>query len=81
LFSVRTSTQNRTPEATYEISLFIAKSGKNHTTGEGLIKAAISTFLKTVLEKDDKDVKGMPLSNNTVSKRIDEMAKDVETTC
>jgi hypothetical protein len=80
LFSVRTATQNRTLEASYEISLFIAKSGgkKNHTTGKDLIKPAISTFLKTVLKKDDKDVRGMPLSNNTISKRIDEMAKDVE---
>jgi hypothetical protein len=73
LFSVQTATQNYTLEVGYEISLLIAKSGKNHTTGEDLIKPAISTFLRTVLEKDDKDVKGMPLSNNTVSKRKHEM--------
>lgn len=36
------------------------------------------TFLKTVLEKDYKDVNGTPLSSNTVSKRVDEMAGDVE---
>ncbi|GFW56762.1 SCAN domain-containing protein 3 [Trichonephila clavipes] len=36
------------------------------------------TFLKTVLEKDDKDVKAMPLSKNTVSRRIDEMGEDIE---
>jgi hypothetical protein len=30
------------------------------------------------MEEDDKDVKRMSLSNNTVSKRIDEMAEDVE---
>ncbi|CAL1541524.1 unnamed protein product, partial [Lymnaea stagnalis] len=39
---------------------------------------SLSAFLKTVVEKDDKDVKAMPLSNNTVSSRIDEMSEDIE---
>ncbi|XP_071042039.1 SCAN domain-containing protein 3-like [Parasteatoda tepidariorum] len=78
LFTAHTSTHNRILEASYQISLFIAKSGKNHTIGENLIKPSISAFLKTVLEKDDKDVKAMPLSNNTVSRRIDEMSEDIE---
>ncbi|XP_050512849.1 uncharacterized protein LOC126888546 [Diabrotica virgifera virgifera] len=61
-----------------QISLFIAKTGKNHTTGENLIKPSISAFHKTFLEKDDKNVKAMPLSNDTVSRRKDEMGKDTE---
>ncbi|XP_029633744.1 SCAN domain-containing protein 3-like [Octopus sinensis] len=64
--------------ASYEISLLIAKHGKNHTIGEQLTKPAISIFLKTVLQKDDGDIRTMPLSNNTVSNRIDEMGQDVE---
>lgn len=78
LFTAHTQTTNRTLEASYQISLLIAKAGKNHTIGENLIKPSISAFLKTVLEKDDKDVEAMPLSNNTVSKRIDEMSNDIE---
>ncbi|GFT99451.1 u3 small nucleolar RNA-interacting protein 2 [Trichonephila clavipes] len=78
LFTAHTSTNNRVLEASYQISLFIAKAGKNHTIGENLIKPSISAFLKTVLEKDDKDVKAMPLSKNTVSRRIDEMGEDIE---
>ncbi|CAH1099092.1 unnamed protein product [Psylliodes chrysocephalus] len=78
LFTAKTATVNRTLEASYQISLLIAKSGKNHTIGENLIKPSISAFLKTVLEKDDKDVRAMPLSNNTVMKRIDEMSADIE---
>ncbi|GFS60408.1 SCAN domain-containing protein 3 [Trichonephila clavipes] len=79
LFTAHTSTNNCILEATYQISLFIAKTGKNHTIlGENLIKPSISALLKTVLEKDDKDVKAMPLSKNTVSRRVDEMGEDIE---
>ncbi|CAL1528095.1 unnamed protein product, partial [Lymnaea stagnalis] len=38
----------------------------------------ISLFLKTFIAKDNKDVKAIPVSNNTVSNRIDEMSKDIE---
>lgn len=79
LFTAQTVSVSRTLEASYEISLLIAKSGKNHTIGEELLKPAISAYVKTVLEKDDRDVKAMPLSNDTVRRRIDEMSDDIET--
>ena len=78
IFTAHNVNINRTREANNQISLLIAKSGKNHTIGEQLIKPSISTFVKTVFGKDDQDLKTMPLSNNTVSSRIDEMSKDVE---
>lgn len=78
LFSAQTATAKCTLEASYKIALLIAKSGKNHTIGEDLIKPSISIFFKRVLGKDDKDVKAMPFSNNTVSRRIDEMSDDIE---
>ncbi|XP_067133604.1 zinc finger BED domain-containing protein 5-like [Centruroides vittatus] len=78
LFAAHKETINRTLEASYQISLLITKSGKSHTIGKNLIKPSISAFLKTVLDKDDKDVKAMPLSNNTVSRRIDKMSEDIE---
>ena len=77
LFANQTASLNRTLEASYAISLLIAKSGKNHTIGEDLLKPAISVFLRKVLQTDDKDVQAMAFSNNTVS-RIDEMGQDVE---
>ncbi|GFS83063.1 SCAN domain-containing protein 3 [Nephila pilipes] len=55
-----------------------AKSEKSHTIGEHLTKSSISVFLKMVLGKDNKDIKDMPLSNSTVSRRIDEMSEDIE---
>ncbi|XP_067133808.1 zinc finger BED domain-containing protein 5-like [Centruroides vittatus] len=78
IFTSRNVTNSRIQEASYQISLLIAKSGKSHTIGENLIKPSISAFMKTILEKDDEDVVAMPLSNNTVSRRIDEMGNDIE---
>ncbi|CAH1981484.1 unnamed protein product [Acanthoscelides obtectus] len=65
--------------ASYNISLLIAKSGKPHTIGEKLILPAVGEVLKTVLHKPASDIiKSIPLSNNTVEGRIDEMSSDIE---
>ncbi|CAH2011901.1 unnamed protein product [Acanthoscelides obtectus] len=65
--------------AAYNISLLIAKSGKPHTIGEKLIWPAVEEVLKTVLHKPGSDIiKRIPLSNNTVERRIDEMSSDIE---
>lgn len=67
--------------ASYNISLLIAKSGKPHTIGEELILPAVSEVLRTVLHKSPHDIiKMIPLSNNSVQRRIDEMADNVEDT-
>ncbi|CAH2008316.1 unnamed protein product [Acanthoscelides obtectus] len=64
--------------APYNISLLIAKSGKPHTIGEKLILPAVEE-VKTVLHKPASDIiKRIPLSNNTVERRIDEMSSDIE---
>ena len=47
LFANQTASLNRTLEASYAISLLIAKSGKNHTIGEDLLKPAISVFVRS----------------------------------
>ncbi|CAH2010362.1 unnamed protein product [Acanthoscelides obtectus] len=55
------------------------KSGKPHTMGEKLILPAGEEVLKTVLHKPASDIiKRIPLSNNTVERRIDEMSSDIE---
>lgn len=65
--------------ASYNILLLIAKSGKLHTIGEKLILPAVEEVLKTVLHKPASDIiKRIPLSNNTVERRIDEMSSDIE---
>jgi hypothetical protein len=51
----------------------------SHEGLSSISELVILTFLKPFLEKDDKVVKGMPLSNNTISQRTEEMAKIVKT--
>ena len=65
--------------ASYNISLLIAQSGKPHTIGKTLILPAVSEVLRTVLHKPPEQViKSIPLSNNTVQRRVDEMSDNIE---
>lgn len=80
LFASCSKQENDGLRASYNISLLIAKSGKPYTIGEELIIPAVKEVIETVLHhKTPSDIiKKIPLSNNTVQRRIDEMAKDVE---
>ncbi|XP_039199911.1 protein ZBED8-like [Crotalus tigris] len=63
----------------YEVSLLIAKCGKPHTIREMLILPAVKQIVTTMLGPNASTImQSIPLSNDTVSKRIDEMAADVE---
>ncbi|XP_040575992.1 protein FAM200C-like [Lepeophtheirus salmonis] len=65
--------------ASYNISLMIARSGKPHTIGEELILPAVREVLHTVVHKSpDQIMKSISLSSNSVQRRIDEMAENVE---
>jgi hypothetical protein len=66
-------------KASYEIASLIAKTGKPHTIGETLIIPAVKVVMRTMLQKDSHEVTtNLPLSNNSVGRRIDEMAANVE---
>jgi hypothetical protein len=65
--------------ASYEISKLIAKAGKPHNIGESLILPAVSVVISTVMNQSVHEItQTIPLSNSSVSRRIDEMADDVE---
>ncbi|XP_064416538.1 zinc finger BED domain-containing protein 5-like [Latimeria chalumnae] len=67
-------------EASYLVSYRVAKSGKPHTIAEELMLPAAADMVSTMLgEKAQKLIQLVPLSNNTVSHRIDDMANDVLT--
>ena len=65
--------------ASYNISLLIAKAGKPHIIGEELSLPAVKEVIKTVLHKSPEQViKSIPLSDNSVQRKVDKMAENVE---
>lgn len=68
-------------EASYRISYRIAKCGKNHTIAENLILPCIKDAVGCMLGEDQiSKISNIPLSNNTISRRIQDMSDDVEMT-
>ncbi|XP_043934413.1 zinc finger BED domain-containing protein 5-like [Protopterus annectens] len=68
-------------EASYRISYRIAKCGKSHTIAETLISPCITDAVRCMLgEEHVRKMTTIPLSNNTISRRIEEMSDDVEMT-
>lgn len=59
--------------------MLIAQKGKPHNIGEEIIFPAIKEVITTVLYKPAADIiRKIPLSNNSVQRRIDEMAENIE---
>ncbi|XP_035232558.1 zinc finger BED domain-containing protein 5-like [Stegodyphus dumicola] len=66
-------------EASFRVSYRIARSGQVHTIAENLIGPYAKDIAKCMLgEKAAKKIEVVPLSNNTVSRRINDLANYVE---
>lgn len=66
-------------KASYQLSLRIIKTKKPLTVGKELLLPYIIDATKAILgNKYDKQIQNIPLSNDTVSKRIEDMASVVE---
>jgi hypothetical protein len=66
-------------EASYHISLRIAKSKKPHTIAENLVLPSIVDTIKIFFgEEKIKEIEKIPLSDITVKRRIDDMGIDFE---
>uniref|UniRef100_A0A8C5M152 Uncharacterized protein n=1 Tax=Leptobrachium leishanense TaxID=445787 RepID=A0A8C5M152_9ANUR len=64
--------------ASYEVAYLIAKQGKTHTIGETLIKPAVLKMVNIMLGKvAEVKLSQIPLSNDTLSDRIEDMSKDI----
>ena len=65
-------------EVSYRVAKLIAKTGKPHTIGEDLILPAAKEMVGVMIgEKAAKQLNLISLSDNTVKRRIDDMAEDV----
>lgn len=68
----------RALRASFLASFHIARAKKPHTIGEDLILPATKDIVKELLGEDAaKKMYAVPLSDNTVSRRIGDMAEDV----
>ncbi|CAM1298524.1 Uncharacterised protein r2_g811 [Pycnogonum litorale] len=66
-------------EASYSVALEIAKQKKPHTIGENLIKPCALKMAEIVLGKECANkLATISLSNNTVQRRITDMAHDIK---
>ncbi len=66
-------------EASYFVSLRIAKTGKPHTIGEILILPAAKEIVNSILGPNAASkLNTMSLSNDTVSRRIEEMSGQIK---
>ncbi|KAL4104213.1 hypothetical protein QTP88_019522 [Uroleucon formosanum] len=66
-------------EASYHIAFMVAQQKKPHTLGETLIKPSILKAVEIVLgEESKRKIAQLSLSDNTVKRRIDELALDIK---
>ena len=74
-----TTTKKSFLRASYLIFLQIAKPKKTYTIGEELIKPCILSAAEQILGPEAaRKSDGIPLSNNTVQRRIENIAMDIE---
>jgi hypothetical protein len=65
--------------ASYQVAYRIAQNKKPHTIGENLLLPAAIDMVQTMLgEKCAQQFPNIPLSNNTVSRRISDTSEDLE---
>ncbi|KAI4832963.1 hypothetical protein KUCAC02_015897 [Chaenocephalus aceratus] len=65
-------------EASYAVSLLVAKSKKPHSIVEELILPAATALAEMMMDKKAAEaLKKVPLSNNTVSRRISDMSVNI----
>uniref|UniRef100_A0A3P9J416 DUF4371 domain-containing protein n=1 Tax=Oryzias latipes TaxID=8090 RepID=A0A3P9J416_ORYLA len=72
------SSQATMRKASYAVSLLVAKAKKTFTIAEDLLLPAAVVLAETMLDQKSADtVKTVPLSNDTVCRRIDIMGTDI----
>ncbi|GBP54132.1 Zinc finger BED domain-containing protein 5 [Eumeta japonica] len=75
MMHVTQTINEKTTEASYLVSYRIAQAGEAHTIAENLIKPCVLDITKCMLdEKSAKHLSTVPLSNDTVSRRIHDLA-------
>lgn len=76
-----TTVSRRAQEASYNVAKLVAKAKKPHIIAESLILPSCIEIVRHMFgDKEAKEIEKVPLSNNTISRRINEMSIDIEST-
>ena len=81
MFSSLSKNLDDSLKASYNISLLIAKAGKPHTIAEELILPAVKEVIKTVLHQSEQGIKAIPLSDNSVLRKLLKTSKRPSVRC
>ena len=66
--------------ASCKVSYLIAKCGKSHTIGQNLIIPAVKEIMSIMFSNPIDIISNIPLSNNSISRKIDETADEITDT-
>ena len=78
LFSKKQDQNKSAIVASYEVALLLAKKKKPYTDGEEIVKPVLDIAAKMLGDKKiEAKFKDIPLSNNTMTRRIEELADNV----
>jgi hypothetical protein len=75
---VKSDKENAT-EASYKVNYRMSLAAEAHTNGESLLKPCAKDIVMCMLDEESCiKVEAVPLSNNTVTRRIHYLAADIE---
>lgn len=75
----RATIADKAQVASYKVAEIIAVKMQPHTIAEDLILPACKEIVKSILgDAAEKEISVVPLSNDTISRRIDDMSSDIQ---
>ena len=78
MFSKKVKLSDKAQEASYAVAEIVASKMKSHTIAETVILPACQQIVRIMFEDAVSELNKIPLSDNTISRRIQNMSKNIE---